>query len=150
MKSNIVLTGFMGTGKTTAGKIVANKLNMKFVDMDNMIEKQEGMKISQIFSEKGEKHFRDIESEMVKGFPNGAVCNIYRRRSGLHWAKHEIIKRKGLIVLLKASVESIIKHTSSIITDLLMIKTLKKNKSLPNQRKNIIIIMIMKSMVQIL
>ena len=114
MKSNIVLTGFMGTGKTTAGKIVANKLNMKFVDIDNMIEKQEGMKISQIFSEKGEKHFRDIESEMVKTVSKWEHC-VISTGGGVVLREQNIklLREKGLIILLKANEESIIKHIFS-------------------------------------
>ena len=66
MKTNIVLTGFMGTGKTTTGKRIAQKLNMKFVDIDELIEQQQNLTISQIFTEHGEAYFRDIESKAVQ------------------------------------------------------------------------------------
>lgn len=63
---NIVLTGFMGTGKTSVGKILAEKLGFTFVDVDKVIEKTAGMKISDIFSRFGESRFRDIETEVIK------------------------------------------------------------------------------------
>ena len=50
---NIILTGFMGTGKTKVGELLAEKLNYSFVDLDSLVEKREGKKISQIFAEKG-------------------------------------------------------------------------------------------------
>ena len=55
---NIILIGFMGSGKTTIGKIISDKKNMRFIDMDLEIEKMENKKINQIFSENGEKYFR--------------------------------------------------------------------------------------------
>ncbi|GLI54344.1 shikimate kinase [Thermodesulfovibrio yellowstonii] len=63
---NIVLIGFMGTGKTSVGKVIAKKLGFEFVDVDEVIEKATGMEISQIFSKFGESCFRDIEEEMIK------------------------------------------------------------------------------------
>jgi len=63
---NVVLFGFMGTGKTVVGKEVARKLGMKFVDMDDIIEEKEDSSISEIFAEKGEKRFREVESEVAR------------------------------------------------------------------------------------
>ncbi|MBQ3420901.1 MAG: AAA family ATPase, partial [Romboutsia sp.] len=62
----IILIGFMGVGKTTIGKIIAKKLKLNFVDMDNYIEKREGKSISKIFEAYGEQHFRKLESESLK------------------------------------------------------------------------------------
>ncbi len=56
----------MSSGKTTIGKILAEKLNYTFVDLDSLIEKDQKMTISAIFSEKGEAHFRDVESRILK------------------------------------------------------------------------------------
>ncbi|GAA0861232.1 shikimate kinase [Paraclostridium tenue] len=63
---NVILIGFMGSGKTTIGKIIADKKNMKFIDMDLEIEKIENKNINQIFSENGEKYFREKESNLLK------------------------------------------------------------------------------------
>ena len=61
-KKNIYLTGFMGAGKTTVGKILAKSLGKAFVDLDCEIEKAEGKAISEIFSQRGEDYFRNLES----------------------------------------------------------------------------------------
>ena len=67
MKKNLVLLGMMGVGKSTLGKIVAKKLNLKFVDTDLNIEKKWSMKISEIFENKGEDFFRiEEEKEVLK------------------------------------------------------------------------------------
>lgn len=63
---NIVLCGFMGCGKTTVGKILAEKLSMKFVDVDDLIEQEQEMTISEIFEKYGEIGFRKIENETIK------------------------------------------------------------------------------------
>ena len=64
MKSNLVLIGFMGSGKSTVGKLLAKVLEMKFVDTDEEIEKEQGCSVQEIFSKKGEAHFRNLEKEM--------------------------------------------------------------------------------------
>ena len=56
---NIILTGFMGTGKTVVGRAVAQELGMSFLDTDQEIEGREGSSIRDIFSRFGEEHFRD-------------------------------------------------------------------------------------------
>lgn len=63
----IFLCGFMGCGKTTAGKIIAKKLGVAYVDTDELIVKNEGMSIPDIFAQKGEPYFRQVEAETVKG-----------------------------------------------------------------------------------
>ena len=66
MKTNIVLIGFMGAGKTEVGRILAKNYGFNFIDADSLIEKREEMTISEIFSKKGEKYFRDLETEILK------------------------------------------------------------------------------------
>ena len=61
MKKNLILTGMMGVGKTTIGRSLSKRLNMKFVDVDEIIEKDENMTINEIFKNKGEEHFRNLE-----------------------------------------------------------------------------------------
>jgi shikimate kinase len=62
---SIVFIGFMGVGKTTIGKKVAAKLNRDFIDIDEQIEKEYNMPVSQIFSEFGETEFRDREKSLI-------------------------------------------------------------------------------------
>jgi len=65
-KTNIVLIGFMGTGKTSVGLRISEITGMRFVDTDDIIEDESKMSISEIFSKMGEDYFRDLESESVK------------------------------------------------------------------------------------
>ena len=64
--NNIVLIGFMGSGKTTFGRWVSRRHNRKFYDTDEYIEKKQNTTISEIFATKGEEAFRDMETETVK------------------------------------------------------------------------------------
>ncbi len=61
MTKNLVLTGMMGSGKSTIGRELSKKLTLKFIDIDKLIEKKEKMPIQKIFSTKGEKYFRRLE-----------------------------------------------------------------------------------------
>jgi shikimate kinase len=63
---NLVLVGFMGSGKTMVGQRVAARLGLKFVDMDRVIEERAGRKISDIFATDGEAHFRQLERKLVQ------------------------------------------------------------------------------------
>jgi len=62
----IILTGFMGTGKSTVGEEVARQLGWPFVDMDALIEAREGRSIRRIFDEAGEAHFRQLEAALCR------------------------------------------------------------------------------------
>lgn len=63
---NIVITGFMGTGKSTVGRLVAAELEREFVDMDSLIEARERRPISRIFTEAGEPYFRRLEADLCR------------------------------------------------------------------------------------
>ena len=65
MKKNVVLTGMMGVGKSTIGKKLANRLKLKFIDVDRMIESLEKNAINVIFKNKGEDYFRKIEKKIT-------------------------------------------------------------------------------------
>lgn len=74
-KTNLVITGFMGTGKTTVGRILAQRLGRPFVDMDALIEKREGRSIEEIFAAEGEAYFRELEAALCRELapPQGLV-----------------------------------------------------------------------------
>ncbi len=66
MTQNIILTGFMGTGKSTRGKLLASRLNFTFRDLDALIVKKEGQSINSIFAGMGEGYFREVESSVLR------------------------------------------------------------------------------------
>jgi shikimate kinase len=66
MAKNIILVGFMGTGKSASGRLVAKRLDRQFVDMDTVIEERAGKKISDIFADEGEAHFRSLERNLAR------------------------------------------------------------------------------------
>jgi shikimate kinase len=74
LKKNLVLLGMMGSGKSTVGRLVSKKLSQKFIDIDDIIEEESKMKISEIFKKKGENFFRNLEEKItLKQLDN---CNI--------------------------------------------------------------------------
>ena len=64
-KKNLVLVGMMGSGKSTLGSLISKKLNLKFIDIDNILENEAKMKISEIFKKKGEDFFRNLEEKIT-------------------------------------------------------------------------------------
>ena len=63
MKKSLVLTGMMGVGKSTIGRLIAKRLKIKFIDVDKVIEKKEKKTIKRIFEDNGEKYFRNLEEK---------------------------------------------------------------------------------------
>ena len=76
MKTNIALIGYMGTGKTVVGQLTAEKLGMKFIELDWLIEKKTGKPIPEIFRDDGEITFREIEIEVTKQIAGEKYCVI--------------------------------------------------------------------------
>ena len=64
-KENLIFLGMMGSGKSSIGSLVAKKLNLNFIDIDNEIEKKFGMSIKEIFNSKGEDYFRELEEKVT-------------------------------------------------------------------------------------
>jgi shikimate kinase len=114
MMKNIILTGFMGTGKTAVGKELSRLLNMKLIDVDSEIEKSEKMTINEIFTHFGEARFREIETEMVKKISQSK--NVIISTGGGVVLKQEnidILKKNGVIFWLTASPETILNRTGN-------------------------------------
>lgn len=109
LKKNIVLTGFMGTGKSFTGRILAGKLGVKFIDTDTVIEKKTGLLIRQIFDELGEPGFREIERETIKevSAENGAVIAV-GGGALVNPDNFADLKRNGVVICLTASPEVIL------------------------------------------
>ncbi len=114
---NIVLIGFMATGKTSVGKRLAKQLKMKYVDTDSLIEQSTKMTISQIFATKGEPMFRDIESEVIK--QSAKFDNHVITLGGGAVLRHENIdslKPNSVIICLTARAEVIFSRVKEDFT----------------------------------
>ncbi len=68
MQQNIVITGFMGTGKSTVGRLLAKRLARRYVDMDAQLAERFGKPIAAVFAEEGEEAFRAAEAELCKSW----------------------------------------------------------------------------------
>ena len=111
---NIVLTGFMGTGKTAVGKELARLLDMKLIDVDTEIEVSRDMTINEIFKEFGEPVFREIETDMIKEVSrNNQVIISTGGGAVLKQENMETLRETGIIVCLMASPETILRRTGS-------------------------------------
>ena len=102
MRENIIITGFMGSGKSIVVEELARKLGMEFIDMDQIIEEQ-GMSISDIFSRYGEKYFREQENKLVKELSQKENMVIATGGGTLLSADNaKILSKKGEIICLYA------------------------------------------------
>jgi shikimate kinase len=111
---NIVLTGFMGTGKTEAGRILAQRLGYTLIDADTEIEKEQKMTITEIFKQYGEPKFRDMEADIIKRLSE--MKNAIISTGGgavLRQENMDNLRKNGVVVCLTASPETILKRTSN-------------------------------------
>lgn len=101
-KNNIILTGMPGCGKTTAGRILAEKIGKIFIDSDEEIEKKMNKKVPEIFSQFGEENFRKIETEAIKEIGKELGCVIATGGgSVLKKENRDALKQNGTVIYLK-------------------------------------------------
>src|SRR5688572_4037663 len=106
MAKNIILTGFMGVGKSTVAQLVANRLGREFIDMDTLIEQREGRAISQIFAAEGEAYFRRLEAELCRELAGQADLVIATGGGALvPEANLRIMEQTGLVFCLNCEPE---------------------------------------------
>jgi shikimate kinase len=110
---NLYLVGFMGTGKSTVGRAVAHKLGFTLLDSDHEIERQRGQTIPEIFAQEGEPAFRAMEREFIGG-GHPADRTVVSCGGGLvvQPGMLALLKTKGVVVCLHASIETILARTS--------------------------------------
>ena len=114
---NIILIGFMGTGKSVVGKLLAKKLNRDFLESDDMIEAKENTTIKDIFEKKSEPYFRSIEKEAIKEAAKRE--NVVISAGGgaiIDEDNFNNLKNSGIIICLKASPETILNRTKDLKT----------------------------------
>ena len=116
-KENVVLTGMPGSGKSTVGKLL--KLSgFSFVDTDEAIEKRVGKSIKELISEKGEKYFRDTETEIIKEI-SSKTAQIIATGGGAILRKENVnaLKRNGKIFFINADPERLVATDSRPLSD---------------------------------
>lgn len=109
---NLYLVGFAGTGKSTVGRQLAQKLGYTLLDVDHEIEKTQGREIPRIFAEQGEAAFRAMEREFIeRGHPaEGCVVSC---GGGLviQEGMQAALKRRGVVICLHASIATVLERT---------------------------------------
>lgn len=110
---NVILIGFMGTGKTSISKRVAHSLGFTFVDTDELIVESAGKAITEIFADQGEDHFRDLETESLR------TCQqrnqqVISTGGGIILRKEnrKLLAQCGYVIWLKASANDILERIS--------------------------------------
>jgi len=111
---NLYLVGFMGTGKTTVGRALAQRLGLQMIDVDAEIERREGAPIPEIFRQRGEAAFRVLEREFITGGHPATGC-VVSCGGGLVVQPGMIdeLRRRGVVVCLTARPETILARTQS-------------------------------------
>jgi 3-dehydroquinate dehydratase-2 len=109
MNKNIILIGFMGSGKTTLGLRLSYRLKMPVEDTDKLIEQKEGKTISDIFSENGEKYFRDRETELLQEISTRNYTRIISVGGGTPVRKENrsLLKQCGTVVYFRIKPETV-------------------------------------------
>jgi len=101
--TNIILTGFMGSGKTVVGRALARKLGWRFVDLDRLVANKAGKSVRRIFQEKGEAAFRKMERQAIRGL---ASFNRHVVATGggapVFPGNRRLFRKAGIVVYLSA------------------------------------------------
>lgn len=110
---NIVLIGFMGTGKTSTGRLLASRLGCAFVDTDQKVEEEAQMSVGEIFARYGEPHFRALEAAVVQQVARSRQTVISTGGGVVLQPENmRALRERGAIVALTASVDTILERTS--------------------------------------
>lgn len=118
MRNNYILIGYMGCGKSTVGRRLAETLNYEFMDTDAWIEKCQGMTISEIFKLKGELYFRDLETETLRELLEEDKEYVISVGGGvpLREENRRILRKLGKVIYLKAIPETIYNRIKGDVT----------------------------------
>lgn len=111
IQKHIFLIGFMGSGKSTIGVLLAEQLGLPFIDSDKAIEKKTGKSITTIFSENGEAAFREMEMEFLKALEplKPSVVAVGGGLPSIEGAL-ELMRKSGLVIYLNTSLLTLLKR----------------------------------------
>lgn len=106
---NIVLIGFMGSGKTSVGKALSQMLGIPVLDTDQLIAEQEGMSINDIFAQKGQDYFRQAETNLLRELAFRTDRFVLSVGGGLPLREENrpLLRKVGTVYYLKASVQTL-------------------------------------------
>ena len=115
---NIILVGYMGSGKSTVGRKAAKAVSFNFLDTDDLIEEEEGMTISALFEAKGEPYFREKETETLQRLIEAPKGNIIATGGGLPMKEgnDRLLKELGTVIYLKAETDTLVERLSGSTT----------------------------------
>ena len=134
--NSIILCGFMGAGKTSVGKELANRHNLKFIETDEYIEKKQNMTIKEIFEKYGEDYFRDLENEVTSEISNSENCVVSTGGGLMTYKRNSDLLIDNIVIFLDASFEMICKRLENDTTRPLF-QNIENAKKLYDKRKNI-------------
>ena len=113
MKKSLVLTGMMGAGKSTIGRLTAKRLKVKFIDVDKVIERNEKKSIKRVFEENGEKYFRKLEEKITfKILKNKKAVIALGGGAFINKEIREKVLKSCISVWLKVNLDKLIKRYS--------------------------------------
>ncbi len=108
---NIILSGFMGCGKTTIGKIIARRLSLDFIDTDKLIEEREGRRIREIFDTDGEGYFRYKEHEICAELSHEDNKIIATGGGALTFDRNkEALSKSGKVIFIDVDLNTILRR----------------------------------------
>lgn len=112
MKHNIILIGYMGSGKSTVAKELHIKTGVEIIDTDEMIVKEQGRSINEIFQTDGEAAFRNLETELLRRLSERSSAYILSTGGGMPVREENraVLKNLGTVFFLKADTDTIFEH----------------------------------------
>lgn len=138
-QDNLVLIGFMGSGKTSVGIKLSYRLRIPVEDTDKLIERREGCSVSDIFQNKGEAYFRQLETELLRELTKVRAVKVYSVGGGtpLRSENRELLKKLGMVVYLRLRPETVYERLKGDTTRPLLQceDPLKKIRELMQDRK---------------
>lgn len=110
-RTNVALVGFMGAGKSTVGRVLAERLGKTFVETDTLVEEKAGMSVADVFAQRGEQCFRDLEAAVVEEVSQLRHC-VIACGGGVVLRNDNVaaLRASAVIVYLEASPQSVLER----------------------------------------
>ena len=115
MRRPLILNGFMATGKSTVGRLIAQRCQVEFVDLDTQIERETSKRISQLFADHGEAHFRALESRALSALLDTGECRVIAVGAGALLARSQRLRalQRAVVLTLHGRLETLLSRAES-------------------------------------